>query len=121
MTTPTEPRAVLLNCPFCDGPARVIEDDSYGGCSVSCGCEAEPHIGRPIGKLGEAIGVELSYAWVVEGGWSETCQPDYWAGASTWSGDHLNALRFSRKEDAQQAADLMLSGMNIRICEHAWG
>jgi hypothetical protein len=31
------------------------------------------------------------------------------------------AIRFAREHDARQAADAMLDGMNIRICEHIWG
>lgn len=59
-------------------------------------------------------------AWVIEGAWSETSRPDYWVGSSAWSTDHMKALRFARKRDAQQAADLMLDGINYRICEHVW-
>ena len=58
--------------------------------------------------------------WVIEGAWSETSRPDYWVGSSAWSTDHMKALRFARKQDAQQAADLMLDGINYRICEHVW-
>ena len=60
------------------------------------------------------------YGWVIEGGWTSTDKPEYWVGSSAWSDNHLRALRFSRRQDAQQAADLMLSGVNVRICEHAW-
>jgi hypothetical protein len=59
-------------------------------------------------------------AWVIEGGWTSIDKPDYWLGSSAWSQDPLRALRFARRQDAQQAADLMLSGVNVRICEHAW-
>lgn len=59
--------------------------------------------------------------WIIEGGWSSVSHPDYWGGSSVWSSDHMKALRFARRQDAQQAADLMLSGINVRICEHAWG
>lgn len=58
--------------------------------------------------------------WVIEGAWSEVSAPSYWCGSSAWSDDHMRALRFARKEDAEQAAFFMLDGMNIRIAEHIW-
>ena len=58
--------------------------------------------------------------WVVEGAWSSPAMPEYWVGSSAWSSDHMKALRFARREDAQQAADMMCAGLNVRICEHAW-
>lgn len=61
-----------------------------------------------------------SFGWVIEGAWSSVATPDYWVGASTWSPDHMTALRFARSQDAQQAADLMLSGVNVRVCYHIW-
>ena len=68
------------------------------------------------------------YGWVIEGGWTSIDKPDYWVGSSawnqdplrSWSQDPLRALRFARRQDAQQAADLMLAGVNVRICEHEW-
>lgn len=60
------------------------------------------------------------YAWVIEGGWTDIDEPDYWVGSSAWSNDHMQALRFARRQDAKQAADLMLHGVNVRICEHSW-
>lgn len=58
--------------------------------------------------------------WIIEGAWSSTGSPEYWVGSSAWSSDHRRALRFSRRQDAQQAADLMCAGLNVRICEHIW-
>lgn len=60
------------------------------------------------------------YGWVIEGGWTSINKPDYWVGSSAWSENPLRALRFARRQDAQQAADLMLAGVNVRICEHEW-
>lgn len=60
------------------------------------------------------------YAWVIEGAWSHVQSPDYWAGSSAWSQDHNRALRFARKQDAEQAAAMMLDGIRVRICEHVW-
>lgn len=58
--------------------------------------------------------------WVVEGAWSPTNQPDYWAGSSAWSTDPYKALRFATQQSALQAAELMCSGVNVRICAHEW-
>ena len=61
-----------------------------------------------------------TFAWVIEGLWSSTDAPEYWVGSSAWSSDHTKALRFARRSDAQQAADMMLDGVSVRICEHGW-
>ena len=60
------------------------------------------------------------YGWVIEGAWSHVQTPDYWVGSSAWRPDHNRALRFVRKQDAEQAASMMLDGLRVRICEHAW-
>ena len=61
-----------------------------------------------------------AFSWVVEGRWSSTSEPEYWVGSSAWSSDHTKALRFARRSDARQAADMMLDGVSVRICEHGW-
>lgn len=49
----------------------------------------------------------------------------YWAGApaqagdAAWTGDHLDAVRFARKRDAQRASARLLLGAT-RVAEHAW-
>lgn len=66
-------------------------------------------------------GVDIAEGgWVIELAASPVSSPNYWAGSSLWVPDHMKAIRFARKKDAQQAADFMLDGMKIRICEHAW-
>ena len=62
----------------------------------------------------------VNYGWVIEGAWSHVQSPDYWVGSSAWSQDHNRALRFARKQDAEQAAAMMLDGIRVRICEHVW-
>ncbi len=67
--------------------------------------------------------------WVIEHGESETFKPLYWRGDNhesrpegddnifnPWSYDHLQAVRFARKEDAEKVKFLS----EVRICEHAW-
>lgn len=66
------------------------------------------------------MGEEDVSGWVIEGAWSPADQPDYWMGSSRWSNDPYQALRFCTEKDAQQAADLMCHGVNVRICEHSW-
>lgn len=60
------------------------------------------------------------FGWVIEGAWSSPSAPQYWVGGPAWSGDHYQALRFARRRDAKQAAEMMLDGIKIRICEHQW-
>lgn len=65
----------------------------------------------------EATGIYES-AWVIEGSWSATSSPEYWVGSSAWSSDPYKALRFASKQSAQQAADMMLVGINHRVACH---
>lgn len=65
----------------------------------------------------EATGIYES-AWVIEGMWSSAAYPEYWVGSSAWSSDPYKALRFASKESAQQAADMMLVGINHRVACH---
>lgn len=57
------------------------------------------------------------FAWVIE----RTVVADvvYWTGGSGWSKDHLAAVRFARKEDADRAASYLI-GWTVRITEHGW-
>lgn len=62
--------------------------------------------------------------WLVERGDSPPHSPVYWAGpigygASSWTRDHMDAIRLSRKQDAEKVAGA-LNG-NHRACEHRWG
>lgn len=54
-------------------------------------------------------------AWVVELGGSEPSRPVYLAGPFKHSSDHMKAVRFARKEDAQKFAL-----KSDRVCEHVW-
>ena len=65
----------------------------------------------------EATGIYES-AWVIEGMWSSAAYPEYWVGSSAWSSDPYKALRFASKQSAQQAADMMLVGINHRVACH---
>lgn len=65
--------------------------------------------------------------WVIEHKNSEPCAPLYWSG-NGWSRDHLRAIRFARKEDAERTArgwdeddPLPHEPAEHRCCEHAWG
>jgi len=70
--------------------------------------------------------------WLIEHGESEVSAPQYWcAGAyfqnghdptqsSAWTQNHMEAIRFARKEDAQKVANRMMRGILVRICEHVW-
>lgn len=63
---------------------------------------------------------DVEEGWVIEGGWSDASEPQYWIGSSAWSGDDMLAIRFARRQDAERAAFMMLDGINIRIACHDW-
>lgn len=67
--------------------------------------------------MSEHIDESVNYGWVIEGAWSHIQTPDYWVGSSAWSQDHDRALRFARKQDAEQAAAMMLDGIRVRIVD----
>lgn len=73
-----------------------------------------------IVTISEHLDESVNHGWVIEGAWSHVQTPDYWVGSSAWSQDHNRALRFARKQDAEQAAAMMLDGIRVRFCEHAW-
>ena len=62
------------------------------------------------------------YAWVIEYGPSEPSRPRYWGGAHGWTYDHMEAVRFTREQDARSQAEAMDDGVpdNYRIAEHGW-
>ena len=58
--------------------------------------------------------------WVIERGDSGPSGPTYWAGLDDkWSQDHLDAIRFARKLDAERVS-ARIHWPNNRICEHMW-
>ncbi|MCK9994030.1 MAG: hypothetical protein Dbin4_02550 [Alphaproteobacteria bacterium] len=63
------------------------------------------------------------FAWVIERGDSQSCDPTYWAGLSRldskWSQDHMEAVRFARKQDAEKVACGLGHGYH-RVCAHGW-
>lgn len=63
--------------------------------------------------------------WVIESGESPISAPVYWTGVG-WDLDHVRALRFSRKTDAQRAAsgikdyDPFQDALPCRVVEKVW-
>jgi hypothetical protein len=43
-----------------------------------------------------------------------------WSGGFDWTTDSLKAIRFCRREDANQVAEIFESE-DVHICEHQWG
>jgi hypothetical protein len=74
---------------------------------------------------GEVAAVESG--WVIEHADSEPCAPEYLVVGDrntvwSWSTDHLRAVRFARKQDADGVARIFFGlGNDHRICEHQWG
>lgn len=76
-----------------------------------------------------ARGAELPehFAWVLE--LADSSEPHYWAAgqidprrSSAWTFNHMAAIRFARREDAQAVADRLMkkAGVNVRVCDHLW-
>lgn len=138
-----------LRCKVCGGDSRTIGDicgfKSPEPHELPCTawdsrcCQLEREVERLRAKLsgepraecittadGECTADKCMHSpkyesgWVIEGVWSPADRPDYWVGSSAWSADPYKALRFANQQSAQQAADLMCDGLNVRICEHEW-
>ena len=68
------------------------------------------------------------FAWLIERADSEPSAPWYWAaghqpnkGKGTgWTQDHLEAIRFARRRDADKVAERLFPDIEVRICEHGW-
>lgn len=69
------------------------------------------------------------YGWLIEHGTSPVSSPAYYAGgghwakepwSSAWTSNHLHAIRFARKLDAERFAERAMAGIPVRVCEHAW-
>jgi hypothetical protein len=62
--------------------------------------------------------------WVLEHETSEPCAPRYLSTCPlkgyVWSPDHLKALRFARREDAEAVAANVYPASRHRVAEHAW-
>lgn len=107
--TPVEPNPSEARGVRCPHDGETCGDDK---------CEDCPNRSAPVEpKPSEARG-GYSSGWVIEGAWSAVDRPEYWVGSSSWSTDPYKALRFATRESAQQAADLMCAGVNVRIACH---
>jgi hypothetical protein len=80
-----------------------------------------------IAELDEPIEDEAAVetGWVIEEGESPAAEPAYFCGGAdgpSFQADHLKAMRFARREDAEAFA-LMSQGSldGVRIAEHQWG
>lgn len=65
--------------------------------------------------------------WVIERGDSSPAKPKYWAAGqreaertSAWTSNHMEAIRFARKTDAEKTATRLFPNIGIRIAEHEW-
>ena len=65
------------------------------------------------------------FAWVIESEDISASMPLYYAGydeviaATCWSYNHMEAIRFARKEDAEKMSSRMQQ-KNNRIAQHGW-
>ncbi len=69
-----------------------------------------------------ALEVKESCGWVIETEASQTHAPYYWTGLTRlpFSKDPLNAVRFSRKEDASMVVLGILKDTPTRVVERRW-
>lgn len=67
--------------------------------------------------------------WLIERADSEPSAPWYWAAgqvdptrSSAWTQNHMAAIRFARRDDAQAVSDRLMkkAGVEVRIADHAW-
>ena len=77
----------------------------------------------PFGKNGTN---SMEFAWVIERDTSAPSAPEYFTGrlhpALWWSnpGEHEDALRFARKQDAEKFTLSLDCARQHRVCEHGW-
>jgi hypothetical protein len=71
--------------------------------------------------------VENESGWLIERADSSPAEPRYWAAgqreaerSSAWTSNHMQAIRFARKEDAERVAARIMKDIDVRICEHDW-
>lgn len=65
--------------------------------------------------------------WLIEREDSPPSGPRYWAAgqreserSSAWTENHMHAIRFARKLDAERVAERTMKGTAVRVCEHMW-
>ena len=65
--------------------------------------------------------MRTEFAWVIEHRLSPTSAPNYWAG-NRWSTDHMRAVRFARKVDAEAVRNGFDDeyALGHRLAEHGW-
>lgn len=109
-------------------------DDYYYGLGLQAGAAAESH-GEETSftKIIEDATREPSPSgsetgWVIERGNSDPSEPKYWAAGHSdadrmiaWTSNHMAAIRFSRREDAEAVWKRLFPDIQVRICDHAWG
>lgn len=67
--------------------------------------------------------------WVLERADSSASEPWYWAAgqidpsrSSAWTQNHMAAIRFARRADAERVAKHLMRKVpiDVRICQHVW-
>lgn len=69
----------------------------------------------------------MESGWVIERGDSSPAEPKYWAAGNqdasrfvAWTSNHMEAIRFARRDDAEKVHKRMMRDIAVRICEHQW-
>lgn len=61
----------------------------------------------------------IETGWVIE----FSTPPFYWCGVIRWTANHMDAIRFARKLDAERVLDTLSFDLRTkaRVTEHSWG
>jgi hypothetical protein len=66
--------------------------------------------------------------WLIERGDSDPAKPWYWAAgqrdaerSSAWTQNHMQAIRFARKDDAEKVQRRLFKDIAVRVAAHEWG
>jgi hypothetical protein len=83
----------------------------------TCTGAKNPDRCSPESSPSAPVPAEGAQAWLIERPGPEwaTC----WSGGFDWTKDSLKAIRFCRREDANQVAELF-EFEDVRITEHTW-
>jgi hypothetical protein len=100
-----------------EGEATSIAQAEINVKRNQCTCGYWDGLKRAEAALFQPVPAEGAQAWLIERPGPEwaTC----WSGGFEWTKDSLKAIRFCRREDANQVAELF-EFEDVRITEHTW-
>ncbi len=116
--------AACLICSLC---GDYLAGSGGPGPVICMRCVDVVKSGAARGAIKYDAAAKEEFAWVIERGDTPVSEPKYWAAGqidaarfSAWTSNHTQAIRFARKEDAENVANRIMKGTDVRICEHGW-